>query len=204
MFAYLRLYLLIYLPQFEDRRKLKNEKINGWVDDTESVSPLDDLFSLLVPMLVMEVISFFLSLLSFGHIKESSLKCLFQVEGMNLPPESWEHLPPPLLNAPVVADTERSWVLPVLSDFMCDKRNLRTVSPQDGLADPLLILDDDTRNAFADNPLSPLGLDKHISFLGRELLNKPPVTDQLPFDVSAHPQVFLKLFVSITRIVCSD
>ncbi len=112
---------------------------------------------------------------------------------MNLPPESWERLPPPPLKAPVIADTERSWVLPVLTDFLCDKRYLRTVSPKDGLADHQLILDDDTRNAFADNPLSPLGLDKHISFLAREALHKEPVTDQLPFDVSAHPQVcFIK------------
>lgn len=33
---------------------MKNEKINGWIDDTETVSPIDDLFSLLVPMLMME------------------------------------------------------------------------------------------------------------------------------------------------------
>jgi hypothetical protein len=37
-----------------DRRQMKNEKINGWIDDTETVSPIDDLFSLLVPMLMME------------------------------------------------------------------------------------------------------------------------------------------------------
>lgn len=33
---------------------MKNERINGWIDENESVSPIDDLFSMLVPMLMME------------------------------------------------------------------------------------------------------------------------------------------------------
>jgi hypothetical protein len=107
---------------------------------------------------------------------------------MNLPPETWPKLPPPNLTAPVTPESERSWVLPVLSDFMCTKRRLRLVDKDTGLADPKLIMDQDTRAAFAGAPLVSLGLDDHVAFLARDEQKKPPVSSQLPFDVSGHPQ----------------
>ena len=107
---------------------------------------------------------------------------------MNLPPETWPKLPPPNLTAPVTPESERSWVLPVLSDFMCTKRRLRLVDKDTGLSDPKLVMDQDTRAAFAGAPLVSLGLDDHVAFLARDEQQKPPVSSQLPFDVSGHPQ----------------
>lgn len=67
-------------------------------------------------------------------------------------------------------------------------RRLRTVSGENGLTDPKLTLDEGTRAAFAGAPLVSLGLDNHVSFLNLEELKRPPISSDLPFDVSHHPQ----------------
>jgi hypothetical protein len=72
---------------------------------------------------------------------------------------------------------------------MCTKRRLRTVDQSTGLADPKLTMDEATRAAFAGSPLVSLGLDDHVSFLARDEQKKAPVSSELPFDVSGHPQV---------------
>lgn len=84
---------------------MKNEKINGWIDENETVSPLDELFSTLVPLLMT-----------------------MMEEEIALPPEDYPRLPPPLTTVNVAQEGERSWVLPVLSDFLCARRRLNTVS----------------------------------------------------------------------------
>lgn len=67
-------------------------------------------------------------------------------------------------------------------------RYLRTVGGENGLLDPKLSLDEATRAAFAGAPLVSLGLENHVSFYNREELKQSPVSSQLPFDVSRHPQ----------------
>lgn len=59
------------LPKYVDKRKLKNTQVNGWGDDTEPVSPIDDLFSVLIPTLMSEA------------------------DTLNLPPDSHAKLPEP-------------------------------------------------------------------------------------------------------------
>lgn len=67
-------------------------------------------------------------------------------------------------------------------------RRLRTVSQENGLKDPKLVLDENTRASFAGKPLTSLSLDNHVSFFARDELKLPHVPSQLPFDVSRHPQ----------------
>jgi len=159
------------LPKFEDKRKLKNEKINGWIEETETVSPLDDLFSMLIPIL------------------------LSAMEGdVHLAPESYERLPPPLTHVAVTQEANRDWLLPVLSDFMCEERTLNTIEPKQATSaehrrvPETLTLDGHTRHAFASGPLSELDLDKYVIFLSRDQLRRDPVSSALPFDVSQHSQ----------------
>ncbi|MBK8406331.1 MAG: hypothetical protein IPL25_20410 [Saprospiraceae bacterium] len=42
------------VPKFKDTRKMKLQTINGWTDENEASSPLDELFSTLLPILRSE------------------------------------------------------------------------------------------------------------------------------------------------------
>ncbi len=56
----------------------------------------------------------------------------------------------------VIPEGERDWLIPVLSDFMCEQRELRSVK-----ADTLAI-DEELLVAFSSFPLKPIGLDVYL------------------------------------------
>lgn len=51
---------ILIIFKYVDKRKLKNNLVNGWGDDTEPVSPIDELFSVLIPTIVSEADSLYL------------------------------------------------------------------------------------------------------------------------------------------------
>ena len=133
---------------------------------------------------------------------------------VRLAPESYDRLPSPLTHVAVAQEAPRDWLLPILSDFMCEERTFKTIEPaKEVLAVSVvskvvriifspfcyiiqehrkiperLILDDRTRQAFSSGPLTEIDIDKYVVYLSREELKREPVSSALPFDVSLHSQ----------------
>eukprot|EP01087_Luapelamoeba_hula_P004848 TRINITY_DN1482_c0_g1_i1.p1 TRINITY_DN1482_c0_g1~~TRINITY_DN1482_c0_g1_i1.p1 ORF type:complete len:4317 (-),score=602.49 TRINITY_DN1482_c0_g1_i1:51-13001(-) len=167
------------LPQFNDNRKMKNETINGWLDENETVSPLDDLLSMLIPQLM-------------SAMEESD---------MILPPEEWGHLREPQNTVPVAPETERSWVLPVLSNFLCEERTLNAIDIHGHEA---LKMDPQTQQAFAAAPLATIEIEKYVLYMTREQMGRGPVSSEVPFDVSQHSQAKSAVALSMVARLEND
>ncbi len=192
------------LPQYRDRRKYKNEKVNGWPDEKEPISPIAELFDSLLPMLVMEI----------GSIK--------------MPPEDYPRHPSTHLCLAVTAiihcfccvccdyadprpsvvvkrEGERDWVIPVLSDFACGERVMSVIDPDKlGLGQEALGLDAKELHAFSSSPLFGISLEKYVTFLTRAERSLYPVSEQLPFDVTKHGQARSEVAKSMIARLHSD
>jgi len=83
---------------------------------------------------------------------------------------------------------------------MCEQRELRTV----GKAGEPIAIDEDLINAFSSFPLKPVGLDSYIGYLSRLELNREPVSDHLPFDVSKHSQAHSEVAISMIQRLQAD
>ena len=150
------------LPKWTDKRQYKHEQISGFSDDG-SPSPIDDLFSQLIPQL------------------QSMSPFLKQV------PTTYPRPPPPVTQCDVKPVAGREWVIPSLSNFAQSERILR---PVDGaaLGDASLTLTSAQVDKLVSRPLSALPLDRYVTFMSRAERALPDVSAQLPFDVSRHPQ----------------
>lgn len=59
----------------------------------------------------------------------------------------------------VVPEGERDWIIPVLSDFMCEQRELRTVEK----TGDSISIDEEILTSFSSFPLRPIGLETYPS-----------------------------------------
>lgn len=140
------------------------------------MSPLDDLFTVLIPTIVAEA------------------------DSLYLPPDSHPKLPEPKEFVNVIPEGERDWIIPVLSDFMCEQRELR---PVEKVGDNITI-DEDILTSFSTFPLRPIGLESYIGYLSRLELHREPVSDDLPFDVSKHSQAHSEVAISMIQRLQAD
>ena len=167
------------LPKYRDGRQYKHETVHGWSDDS-SPSPIDELFTELIPSL------------------QSLSPLLLQ------PPTSYPRPAPPSTRCDVRPPAGREWVIPSLSDFACDERELR---PVDGaaLGEQSLTLTAADVAVLVSQPLSALPLAVYVTRQSRAERGLPAVSEQLPYpDVSKHPQAQSEVARQMTQRLQAD
>ena len=166
------------LPKYTDKRTYKHEMISGFSEDG-SPSPIDDLFSELIPSL------------------QSMAPFLKQ------PPPSHTRPPLPSTQCDVKPLIGREWIIPSLSNFAQSERILR---PVDGtaLGDPALTLTQAQVDVLVTRPLSALPLNHYVTFMSRKERGLGDVSAQLPFDVSRHPQAQSEVARAMTERLQED
>ena len=152
--------------------------MSGFSEDG-SPSPIDDLFSELIPSL------------------QSMAPFLKQ-----LPPSYPRPLPPSPV-CPVKPLVGREWIIPSLSNFAQSERVLRAVDGP-ALGDAALSLTQSEVDVLVSRPLSALPLDRYVTFLSRVERDLPAVSADLPFDVSRHPQAQSEVARAMTGRLQSD
>ena len=166
------------LPKYKDARQFKHETINGFSEDG-SPSPIDELFSELIPSLQ--------SLAPF----------------LKQPPTSYPRSAPPAARCEVRPLVGREWIIPALSNFAQDERVLR---PVDGaaLGDDALSLTSAQVDVLVTRPLSELALERYVTFMSRTERGLADVSAQLPFDVGRHPQAQSEVARAMTSRLQDD
>jgi len=155
------------MPKWKDtRRYTGNDIVKGFPDEEEPESPLATLLEAIIPILVDNVPNFRPGPWTLA-------------EGQEAPT-----IPDPPPTCTVLPEIGREWVMPVLSDFGCDSRPLRAITGDHGA---LNFTENDIQN-FCGRPLAPLGLEQFVVERPRQDSGLPPVSSQLPFDVSHHDQ----------------